>query len=159
MGDPLRNSAQKVQEILARFGLSLVVTELTESTRSAGEAAQAIGCELGQIAKSLVFISREDEQAVLIIASGNNRINEKLIQTAFGLPIQRADADAVREITGFSIGGVPPVGHARPLKTLIDRDLFQYERIWAAAGTPFAVFSLTPQDLLTITGGTVIVVC
>jgi prolyl-tRNA editing enzyme YbaK/EbsC (Cys-tRNA(Pro) deacylase) len=85
-----------------------------------------------------------------------NRVNEKLVESALGMPIRRADADRVRAITGFSIGGIPPVGHVTPLNTLIDQDLFKYEQIWAAAGTPFAVFSLTPQNLLTITGGTVI---
>lgn len=125
------------------------MVELPQSTRTAAEAAAAVGCEVGQIAKSLVFVDANGE-AVLVITCGTNRVNEKR------LGLQRASADFVREKTGYAIGGIPPVGHATPLKTFIDEDLLRFERIWAAAGTPNAVFELSPADLPKMTGGRVI---
>ncbi len=152
----LSPSAQKVQDALNQYGLQLEVVELPASTRSAVEAAQAIGCRVEQIAKSLVFRSEQTGQPVLVIASGPNRVNEKRIAEALGEGIGKADADFVRSQTGFVIGGVPPVGHSQRLKTFIDTDLLKLSEIWAAAGTPNAVFRLTPQDLVRITGGQVI---
>lgn len=155
MDDSLSTSAQKVQRALQTFGLRLQVQELSQTTRSAAEAAQAIGCQVGQIAKSLIFKTRTSSQPVLVIASGANRVNEKILARDLGEKIERADADFVRRTTGFVIGGVPPVGHTQPIKTYLDEDLWQYETIWAAAGTPFAVFQLTPANLQQITGGKV----
>lgn len=152
----LSPSAQRVQDALDTFGISLQVVELPSSTRSAVEAAQAIGCRVEQIAKSLVFKTTQSNRPVLVIASGPNRVNEKRIAELFGEPVVKADADYVRQRTGFVIGGVPPAGHLEPLSTFVDKDLLQYEMIWAAAGTPNAVFQLTPADLVRITSGSVI---
>jgi prolyl-tRNA editing enzyme YbaK/EbsC (Cys-tRNA(Pro) deacylase) len=152
----LSNSAQKVQAALAAKGLHCQVRQMPDTTRTAPEAAAAIGCRVEQIAKSLVFKSLNTHRPILIIASGPNRVNEKRLAEVIGEPIERADPDFVREHTGFAIGGVPPLGHSQSLPTYIDRDLLAFEQIWAAAGTPHAVFALTPDDLLRITGGEVI---
>lgn len=157
-GSLLSNSARKVQDALQALGMTLQVVELPGSTRTAAEAAQAIGTTVGQIAKSLVFRTTTTQRPVLIIASGPNRVNEKLIGHLLGETIEKADADFVRERMGFVIGGVPPVGHLEKPETLIDEDLFQYPEIWAAAGTPHAVFRLLPDDLVQITGGRVVAV-
>lgn len=154
----LSSSAQRVQNALAEKGVDLQVVELPDTTRTAREAAAAIGCTVGQIAKSLIFKGQESGRAVLVIASGDNRVDTKKIAAALGEPIGKADADFVREQTGFVIGGVPPVGHQHPLSTFIDEDLRQYAEIWAAAGTPFAVFRLTPAELETIAPGPVMAV-
>lgn len=151
----LSSSAQKVQDVLSAFDLALHVKEFPHTTRTSAEAAAAIGCQVAQIAKSLVFKGKQSGRAILVIASGANRVNEKAVAALVGEPIERPDADFVRSKTGFAIGGVPPLGHAEPLETLIDEDLFQFSEIWAAAGTPNAVFSLTPANLLRITQGRV----
>jgi prolyl-tRNA editing enzyme YbaK/EbsC (Cys-tRNA(Pro) deacylase) len=156
MKSPLSKSAQKVQQALKRYGLELEVIELPLSTRTAPEAARAIGCQVGQIVKSLVFKTQNSKRPILVIASGSNRVNEHLIGNYLGEPITKADAEFVRQQTGFAIGGVPPVGHNQKLTTFIDQDLAQYEEIWAAAGTPHAVFCLTFEDLTKITDGKVI---
>lgn len=137
---------------------SFQVIELPQTTRSAAEAAQAIGCRVEQIAKSLVFKRRYTQKPVLVIASGPNRVNEKTIGAYLSQPVERADADFVRQQTGFVIGGVPPVGHLEPPETFIDEDLLQYDEIWAAAGHPHAVFRLTPADLISMTGGRVVAI-
>ena len=147
----LSPSAQKVQNALNAIGLTLQVVELPASTRTAAEAAAAIGCTVAQIAKSLVFKTKETHRPVLVIASGTNRVNEKAVGALIGEPIEKADADFVRARTGFVIGGVAPVGHTETPITLLDEDLMQYEAIWAAAGTPNAVFKLTPADLIKMT--------
>lgn len=149
-------SAQKVQNILRDRGFPCEVVELADSTRSAKEAAQAVGCELGQIVKSLVFRTLESSRAVLVVASGPNRVDEALISALLGEGIGKADADFVRERSGYVIGGVPPLGHASPMVTFIDEDLLQYPEVWAAAGTPHAVFCLKPADLPVMTGGQVV---
>jgi prolyl-tRNA editing enzyme YbaK/EbsC (Cys-tRNA(Pro) deacylase) len=152
----LKPSAQKVQDALNALGLqNFTVLELPASTRSAAEAAQAVGCQVGQIAKSLVFKTKTSQRPLLVIASGINRVDVKRIGELTGGKIAKADADFVRQQTGFTIGGVPPVGHSQPLDTFIDADLLAYDHIWAAAGTPHAVFQLTPDDLVRITGGQV----
>ena len=156
MSSQLSPSAQKVQNALQSLGMSLHVVELPASTRTAVEAAQAIGCQVGQIVKSLVFKAKSSERPILVVASGANRVNERAIEALIGEPLGKADADFVRQRTGFVIGGVPPVGHSERLETFVDEDLFQYEEIWAAAGTPNAVFSLAPRDLAKMTGGNVI---
>jgi len=154
----LSPSAQKVQEALSRFGLTLQVVELPASTRTAVEAAQAVGCMVAQIAKSLIFRTRQSNRAVLVIASGANRVDEARLAEHCGEAIVKAEADFVRQHTGFAIGGVPPVGHIERLTTFVDADLMQFEYIWAAAGTPNAVFRLTPAELIAITGGQVITI-
>jgi prolyl-tRNA editing enzyme YbaK/EbsC (Cys-tRNA(Pro) deacylase) len=156
MSQELSPSAKKVQNALAGLGLSLQVVELPASTRTAVEAAQAVGCQVGQIVKSLIFKGKRSERPILVVASGANRVDEKKIEALIGEPLGKADADFVRQRTGFVIGGVPPVGHAERLETFIDRDLLQHGEIWAAAGTPNAVFRLTPADLVKMTGGQVV---
>ncbi len=156
MAKTLSASAQRFQDALKGLGFSLQVVELPDSTRTAVEAAQAVGCQLGQIVKSLVFRAKRSERPVLVIASGPNRVNEKVIEALIGEPLGKADADFVRQRTGFVIGGVPPVGHTEALQTFIDQDLLAFDEIWAAAGTPNAVFRLTPQELVRMTGGQVI---
>ena len=143
-------SALKVQAVL---GDRFQVLEFDASTRTAADAAAAIGCEVAQIAKSLICRGERSGRAVLIIASGVDRVDEKKAAAAVGEPIGRADADFVREATGFAIGGVPPVGHKTKSIVLIEESLMQLDEIWAAAGTPNAVFRLTPSDLVQLTGG------
>jgi prolyl-tRNA editing enzyme YbaK/EbsC (Cys-tRNA(Pro) deacylase) len=155
MDESLSASARKVQQALHALGLDLQVIELPGSTRTALEAAQAVGCQVGQIVKSLVFKAKRSQRPILVVASGPNRVDERRIEALIGEPLGKADADFVREHTGFVIGGVPPVGHAQRLETFIDEDLMQYAEIWAAAGTPHAVFRLTPADLVQMTGGLV----
>jgi prolyl-tRNA editing enzyme YbaK/EbsC (Cys-tRNA(Pro) deacylase) len=156
MSDPvLKGSARKVQEALAAKGFQMEIREFPESTRTAVEAAEAVGCAVGQIAKSLVFRGRSSGRPLLAIASGGNRVDEKALARGSGEKVSRADADFVREKTGFAIGGVPPVGHLEAPVTFIDRDLLAYDVVWAAAGTPNAVFAVKPADLVTLTGGEV----
>ena len=152
----LKPSAQRVQDVLIERGFTNQIVELAESTRTSVEAAAAVGCEVAQIAKSLIFRGATSGKAILIIASGSNRVNEKAMVAHVGEKLQRADADFVREQTGFVIGGVPPLAHAHPLETYIDADLWQYANIWAAAGHPNAVFPLTPDELAAMTKGTVV---
>jgi len=152
----LSPSARKVQEVLKALGFQNQILELHATTRTSAEAAQAVGCQVGQIAKSILFRGRHTDQPVLVIASGPNRINEKRIEGLISEPLGKADADFVRQKTGFVIGGVPPVGHLEKMEIFIDEDLFRYEEIWAAAGTPNAVFKLTPSDLVKMTGGRII---
>lgn len=143
-------SASKVQAVL---GPAFEVLEFDASTRTADEAAAAIGCTVGQIAKSLVFRAADTGEPVLVVASGASRVDEKAVGRLIGQRIGRADAAFVREATGFAIGGVPPVGHATAPIVILDEGLFAFTEIWAAAGTPNAVFKLTPADLLKLTGG------
>jgi len=158
MTTELSPSAQRVKDALLRFGLSLEVVEVPASTRTSAEAAQAVGCAVGQIAKSLVFRGKRSGNPVLVIASGANRVDEARLGSLLGEPAEKADADFARQHTGFAIGGVPPVGHAEAIRTFIDQALLQYVEIWAAAGTPHAVFRLSPSDLLRITGGEVVTI-
>jgi prolyl-tRNA editing enzyme YbaK/EbsC (Cys-tRNA(Pro) deacylase) len=156
MSQELSASAQKVQDVLRERGFTSQVVELSDSTRTAKDAAQAIGCRVEQIVKSLIFKGKQTSKPILVVASGQNRVNEKRLGELAGEPIARADADFVRQRTGFAVGGVPPVGHKEPLTTFIDEDLLQFSEIWAAAGTPFAVFQLTPAELQSMTGGQVV---
>jgi prolyl-tRNA editing enzyme YbaK/EbsC (Cys-tRNA(Pro) deacylase) len=152
----LSPSSQKVQDTLQSLGFNLQVIEFEQTTRTSAEAAQAVGCEVGQIAKSLIFKGKQSGKAILIIASGANRVDEKKIRALVGEKVEKPDAGFVREQTGFVIGGVPPVGHVQKLETLIDEDLLKFEAIWGAAGTPNAVFRLTPADLVRMTDGRVV---
>lgn len=154
--DSLSKSAQRVQSALSQKGLEFKVIELPSSTRTATEAAATIGCEVAEIIKSLVFRTKETNKPILVLASGINRVNEKSIEKEIGEKISKADADFTREVTGFAIGGVPPVGHQQPIITFIDEDLIKLNELWAAAGTPNAVFNLHSQDLVKLTHGKII---
>jgi prolyl-tRNA editing enzyme YbaK/EbsC (Cys-tRNA(Pro) deacylase) len=156
MPEELSPSAQKVQDALRRFGVSCKVVELPGSTRTSKEAAEAVGCKVEQIAKSIVFRGKQTGKPILVVASGSNRISEKKLRDLVSEPVKKADADFVREQTGFVIGGVPPVGHVKPLDIFIDEDLLKYGEVWAAAGTPHAVFQLTSSELAQITAGKVV---
>ncbi|RPJ51278.1 MAG: YbaK/EbsC family protein [Chloroflexi bacterium] len=149
-------SAQRVQNVLTELGYFGQVIEHAASTRTAVEAAQAAGCEVGQIVKSLVFRLQPANEPVLVLVSGPNRVHEKHFGQRLGGTLERADADYVHEISGYAIGGVPPVGHKTPLKTYVDEDLLQYETVWAAAGTPNAVFEVSPPELVRISEGQVV---
>ena len=151
-------SIQRVQEALRALGLAHEVVDLGQSARTAADAARAVGCRVDQIAKSLVFRLRDSGRPLLVVTSGANRVDEAKVGAVVGEPLERADADFVRAETGFAIGGVAPIGHARPVVTLIDEHLLRFEEIWAAAGHPNTVFRLTPDDLVTMTGGRVVVV-
>ncbi|MEO7000462.1 MAG: YbaK/EbsC family protein [Ktedonobacterales bacterium] len=150
-------NAERVQAALAAQGITAQVVELADSTRTAAEAAAAIGTTVAQIAKSLVFLA--GDEPTLVIASGVNRVDTGKLAAHLGIErgaIKRADADTVKRLTGFPIGGVAPVAHATPLRTFLDRDLLQYDVIWAAAGTPHAVFRTTPQDVQRAAGAEII---
>ncbi|PIV27279.1 MAG: prolyl-tRNA editing protein [Anaerolineae bacterium CG03_land_8_20_14_0_80_58_20] len=148
-------TAQKIQDALRALGYDYTVIEHAESTRTAQEAADRAGCELGQIVKSLIFRGKTSGKPILVLTSGANRVDEKRIAAYAGEPIGRADADFVRAATGFAIGGVPPIGHAQKMETYLDEDFLQHQTIWAAAGTPNAIFELRTEDLQRMTGGKV----
>lgn len=156
MSSSQKKSTEKVQAVLDEFGLELNIIEFSEPTRTAQDAANAIGCTVGQIAKSLIFKGKSSQKPVLIITSGSNRVNEKSIKSFTGEELEKADAKFVLEHTGFVIGGIPPVGYTTPIATFIDDDLMQYDEIWAAAGTPNTVFKITPENLAEITKGSII---
>ncbi|HJS18514.1 MAG TPA: YbaK/EbsC family protein [Anaerolineales bacterium] len=149
----LSTSAQKIQDQLKALGFDYTVIEHIESTRTAQEAADRAGCKLGQIVKSLIFKGKESGKPILVLTSGANRVNENCIREYAGEPISRADADFVRAVTGFVIGGVPPIGHLLIMDTYLDEDFLQYETIWAAAGTPNAIFEMKTEDLQKMTNG------
>ena len=150
---PLTPSAQKVQDALRALGYECNVIEFQESTRTAQEAAERVGCTLGQIVKSMIFTGLESGKPVLVLTSGTNRVDEKRISEYAGEPIGRANPDFVRSVTGYAIGGVPPLGHAQKIETYLDEDLLQYPTIWSAAGTPHAVFEMPADQLQKMTGG------
>ncbi|MBV6468111.1 MAG: Cys-tRNA(Pro)/Cys-tRNA(Cys) deacylase YbaK [Anaerolineales bacterium] len=149
----LSASAQKIQDLLRELGYDYVVLERAESTRTAQEAADRAGCELGQIVKSLIFRGKGSGKPILVLTSGANRVDEKRIAEYAGEAIGKADADFARAVTGFAIGGVPPIGHPEKIETYLDEDFLQYETVWAAAGTPNAIFELKTVDLQKMTGG------
>jgi prolyl-tRNA editing enzyme YbaK/EbsC (Cys-tRNA(Pro) deacylase) len=154
----LASSAERVRQALTTLGHVVEVRTFDATTRTSADAAAAIGCSVAQIAKSLVFRAGNSGRPVLVIASGANRVEERLVAEALGERILKADAAFVRDKTGFAIGGVAPVGHTEKPLTFIDRDLLQYGEIWASAGTPNSVFPLSPASLVSITGGKVIAV-
>lgn len=149
----MKESARRVQAALDAKGVALTVREFPASTRTSQEAAAAVGCAVAQIAKSMVFRAQESGRPVLVVASGVNRVDEKKVAALLGERVERASADFVREKTGYAIGGVPPVGHLEEPLVLVDEDLLSLETLWAAAGTPNAVFQLTPAELCALTGG------
>lgn len=151
---PLQPSAQKVAEAAATLGLTIDIVTFEQPTRTAEQAAEAIGCAVGQIVKSLVFVV--GGKPVMALVSGSNQLETRKLAGLFGVgrkQVERADADTVREATGYAIGGVPPFGHATTMPVYVDEDLTRYDVIWAAAGTPNAVFAITPADLLRAGGG------
>ena len=151
---PMHAAAQRVVDAAAQQGLDVEVREFPEGTRTAVDAAAAVGVEVGQIVKSLAF--DVDGETVLALVSGSNRLDEsELARVVGGSRVRRANPEAVRAATGFAIGGVPPFGHTTPLRTFVDGDLLHYDQVWAAAGTPRHVFSIDPQDLVRISQGSV----
>jgi prolyl-tRNA editing enzyme YbaK/EbsC (Cys-tRNA(Pro) deacylase) len=149
----VNESVVRVTQALSAFGGDHRIVEFTEPARTAADAARLLGCRVEQIANSLIF--RAGDAAVLVMASGGRRVDPARVAEALGEPIGKADADFVRARTGFAIGGVPPLGHAEPLRVLVDESLLAEEEVWAAAGTPFAVFGLRGDELLAVTGGRV----
>jgi prolyl-tRNA editing enzyme YbaK/EbsC (Cys-tRNA(Pro) deacylase) len=144
-------SAARVAEELQRLGVGVEIREMPDSTRSAPEAAAAIGCHVAQIVKSLVFRAVERDDPVLVLASGSVRVDEAKLAAAVGEPVEQASGKYVRERTGFAIGGVAPIGHAQPLSVYMDETLLDHDELWAAAGTPRSVFRTTPQELQQMT--------
>ncbi len=150
----LSKKSRIVQDYLSKFGLRLEVVEFSESTKTAQEAATAIGCEIGQIVKSLVF--KNKNKAVLFLVSGKNKLDVNKVSRELRLEIKKADASFVKEATGFSIGGIPPVAHQTQLDTYIDQDLLEYKEVWAAAGMPYSVFRLESRMLQPLTNGQIV---
>lgn len=156
--ESLPPGVQRVSAVLAERGHPHAPRMLDDAARTAQQAAEALGVALGQIAKSIIFRRKSDDAAVLVVTSGDLRVDEKKVQAivcAEGGKLGRADADFVKDKTGFSIGGVSPLAHATPPVTLIDRALFRFDVIWAAAGHPHGVFPLSPDDLVRLTGAPV----
>ena len=153
---PLSTAAMRVQQALVAAGLDCVITEYATAARTSAEAAATLGCGVAQIAKSLVFratATDAPDDVVLVIASGANRVDESKVAALCGATIGNADAGVVREATGYAIGGIPPLAHARRLRAFVDRDLLAFERVYAAGGTPNAMFPIRPADLVRVSGG------
>jgi prolyl-tRNA editing enzyme YbaK/EbsC (Cys-tRNA(Pro) deacylase) len=151
----LPGSALRVQEAARAKGLDVAVVEMADSTRTAEDAAAACGCAVAQIVKSLVFRGATSGKPYLMLVSGANRLNEKGVAAVLGEGLVRPDAAYVREITGYAIGGIPPLGHDAPMQVFIDEDLLGYDTVWAAAGTPRAVFAADPKNLAVAAGARV----
>jgi prolyl-tRNA editing enzyme YbaK/EbsC (Cys-tRNA(Pro) deacylase) len=143
----LPDSARRVAEAASAAGLAIEIVEMPDSTRTAEDAAAACGCDVAQIVKSLVFQGAETETPYLLLVSGVNRVDEDGMAAVLGERLKRPNGRAVREITGFAIGGIPPIGHPVPMPTVIDEKLLEFEKVWAAAGTPRCVFSVDPNAL------------
>jgi prolyl-tRNA editing enzyme YbaK/EbsC (Cys-tRNA(Pro) deacylase) len=145
--ETLPRSARRVRTALLELGLPGDIHRIADSTRTAPEAAAAVGCELGAIVKSLVMRGVTTQAPVLALVSGDNRADMALIEAAVDEPVERPDAHYVREVTGYAIGGIPPVGHPQPVRTVMDEDLLRFEIVWAAAGHPHAIFPIAPATL------------
>lgn len=145
-------TALRTSQLLREAGVDTRVVEFEQATRTSAEAAAAIGCSVAEIAKSIVFRGKTSSQAVIVVASGHNRVSETKVAALLGEPLARADADFVRAATGYAIGGVAPIGHSQPVKLLLDQDLRRFETVWAAGGTPFSVFPVKPDQLQGLTG-------
>jgi prolyl-tRNA editing enzyme YbaK/EbsC (Cys-tRNA(Pro) deacylase) len=145
-------TALRTSQLLRDAGIDTHVVEFEQPTRTSAEAAAAIGCSAAQIAKSVVFRGENSGQAVVVVASGSNRVSEAKVAAKLGEPLTRADAEFVRATTGYAIGGVAPIGHSQPVKLLLDEDLRRFDTVWAAAGTPFSVFPVEPDQLRSLTG-------
>jgi prolyl-tRNA editing enzyme YbaK/EbsC (Cys-tRNA(Pro) deacylase) len=144
-------SALRIAGLLRDAGIEANVVEFEQPTRTSADAAAAIGCSVAEIAKSVVFRGKASGQAIVVVASGTNRVSEEKVAAVVGETLARADADFVRAATGYVIGGVAPIGHAQPVKLLLDGDLRQFAKVWAAGGTPHTVFPLTPEELRQVT--------
>ena len=149
----MKPANQRVATFLEQFGIEFEIRLLSAAVRTAKLAAEALDCEVGQIANSLIFRDAERDCAVLIMCSGDRRVDLQKVKALTGIALHKADADFVRAQTGFAIGGVPPVAHSSPLQCLLDSSLQRHAEIWAAAGTPESVFRMTPEQLQRITGG------
>lgn len=145
-------TALRTSQLLRAAGIDSEVVEFEQTTRTSADAAAAIGCSVAEIAKSIVFRGTSSGQAVIVVASGSNRVSEAKVAEHVGEPLARADGDFVRAATGYAIGGVAPIGHTQPVKLLLDEDLKRFEKVWAAGGTPFSVFPLRPDQLRSLTG-------
>jgi len=152
----LKPAAQRVQDALRDKGLDCQVRHMPQATRSADEAAAACGCSVGQIVKSLVFRGAASGRPYLLLVSGANRVDQEGVAQVIGEALRRTDANDVRDITGFAIGGIPPLGHKTPLTTYMDAALLAYALVWAAAGTPDAVFPVAPERLAAAAGASII---
>ena len=152
-------TALRTGDLLRAAGIDTEVVEFDQPTRTSAEAAEAIGCSVAEIAKSIVFRGKTSGQAVLVVASGDRRVSEKKVEAVLGERLSRADADFVRTATGYVIGGVAPLGHAQPVRLLLDEGLCRFAAVWAAGGTPYSVFPLTPQQLQALTGAAWADVC
>jgi prolyl-tRNA editing enzyme YbaK/EbsC (Cys-tRNA(Pro) deacylase) len=149
----MKAANERVKNCLDSFGIAFEIRILSAAVRTARLAAEALGCEVGQIANSLIFRVKDSQQAVLIMCAGDRRVDLTKVKLRTGIDLGKADAEFVRQQTGFTIGGVPPVAHARPLRCLLDASLQRHARVWAAAGTPESIFCMTPHELQKITGG------
>lgn len=149
----MKPANRRVASFLVQFGVDFEIRLLPEAVRTARLAADALGCEVGQIANSLIFRDLDRDSAVLIMCAGDRRVDLAKVRSLAGLRLGKADADFVRRQTGYAIGGVPPVAHANPLRCLLDTSLQRHDEVWAAAGTPESVFRMTPAQLQQITGG------
>ena len=145
-------TAVRLSQRLRESGVDAQVVEFEQPTRTSADAAAAIGCTVAEIAKSVVFRGKASGEAIVVVASGANRVSEEKVAAIVGESLARADAEFVREATGYVIGGVAPIGHAKPVKLLLDDDLQRFETVWAAGGTPHSVFPLTPAQLRSATG-------
>lgn len=152
MKPALHPTALRIAGLLRDAGIDTQVVEFEQQTRTSAEAATAIGCTVAEIAKSIVFRGRTSGLAVVVVASGDNRVSERKVAALVDEPLARADADFVRAATGYAIGGVAPIGHAQPVKLLLDEDLGRFATVWAAAGTPYSVFPVAPEQLQRLTG-------
>lgn len=157
--DSLQPRRMRFRSILREYDIGSEVEVFSAATRTARQAADAVGCEVGQIVKSLVFRGTVTQRPVLMLTSGANRVDERMLSKHVQEPVAKADAEFVRDHTGYAIGGVPPFGHQQPLLTFIDADLFRYQVVWAAAGTPNAVFPLSCVELRDATKGQVVRAC
>jgi prolyl-tRNA editing enzyme YbaK/EbsC (Cys-tRNA(Pro) deacylase) len=153
---PSMRSTERVKAAATTAGLAIDIREMPQSTRTAAEAATACGCSVAQIVKSLIFRKAASREPVLLLVSGKNRVDEQAVKAAIGDALARMDANDVRELTGFAIGGVAPLGSLTPLETYIDADLLGYETVWAAAGAPHAVFAVAPEALAAATRASII---
>ena len=153
-GMPKRSSMDRVRDATAEHGLAIEILTMDQSTRTAQEAADACGCAVGQIVKSLVFEDAADGTLVLILVSGVNHVDQDLLAQDHGLKLERCDTRKVRNVTGFAIGGVAPIGHVTPIRTFMDEDLLQHDDVWAAAGRPDSVFRVNATALARATGAT-----
>ncbi|HNC52520.1 MAG TPA: YbaK/EbsC family protein [Accumulibacter sp.] len=153
--DPMPDAARRVADLLNEIGHPRSVVLLPASGRTSAEAAAGLGCSVAEIAKSIIFRRVVDDRAVMVVASGANRVDEDKVAALVG-PLRKANAAFVKEHTGYSIGGVCPIGHCKDTIVLVDRDLLRFDSIWAAAGHPHAVFNLSPSELLAMTGAPVV---